>query len=1529
MEEAREAAGAEPVAFSAGLVDTFGKNIGTSKDQLYRLLMSYAAYIYFHNNHQQAYQIAQHAARLKPGKDTHDRSADRYLKIFINKFNTAKGSDIHKLKAAAKTLKNAGGLKMELQKEFPLRYDLVRHLIAYIDQIPEDGSEIGGDITMIGSPAKFIEYLESIKSADGRMTAFIKRVKKHIADKSEFLEEGKSPEKKPKITRQINLDAESESGTNKFRWLADNIARYKGYDAIQLTGSLQVMGPLLSPYEYAGLYFEPRYGTDEDFRSLLKAARKNGIEIIVDVVFEHTGVSDSAGRPFPDMCYADKAGLWTNKLDYSKDETVALATWFLRRLRNLGVKWIRCDQMGGLGDKGHKVWENAHMLGLGIIGEWEYFPHVPQADFVYSKSKKDASGIYEELKKYGNGNGGKTSFETLQNLLRSRVWSLPEYQSSWVIFDDHDEGQYAPIINAIGKDSNGEWNPDKLKAYYLGVYMAWLSLPEKDRSRISIMEYSGTAEGYPNPLSFMYASQEYVDLAKEGEKLFPGFSEFSKKVRETVKEILDHKGKVEVKLQSVVDEYEKIIEIDLKDETGSNSMKMYTFCVDLKENRYRADIRVIEKDKLSRGMMDPAALLFLRSGQVVTEPKWSKLQAALNMVLKGKGSVTAEGIKEKLESEMKALGILKQDVKLSAEYVAGLLDELSAAGLVTKDNGSYGIFNKAQKQKAALWCNDYDYIRKEIMSKLGRPSQLMAILLGYEEHAQKLWSYYPVEAYYPIWDAISTMDKSSENKLIEDISDIEKDYGLGNKAGEFYNHPIFNTIRLTLQPSSEIPDEWLEKYAKNIIGKTIVIAAPEISRMAGGLGRVTVFKSVAIKRFVKDKARLVWAEPYYNDFNEDPGKKIMDDLEVEFRGRTLQCEVYMRIKQIEVPNEKGDIEIFEIEDYLVRDKDGYYVGKLYKYDQEDSRVAQDEFTDFFSSAVIVLTNRMAEMADKTMGKKGWKDVLLSLHDGQVLPAAFYRRFLYQKDPGKYKTLAKIPVSGFTHTYNNRVLKHFKSIEEVREFLKNKRYIDDAYHYLYLRKLDNGEIIVDDSSVGLRTSHMPSGVSRIQAFEMSYIDARPLRGLANGDLRELSAKEFRKILLELYPGADVEHPTVGQMISADKKAKESLLNMLKEKRGKPLIISGYLDIDPEKFIISYSGRCVPEKLGIGEGNPEQGGTEDLKAFTKENIRRSVKEGAQVIIFGNVQPYEPSIRVYKELKELAEEIENDKNKNGNNSVYKGTFILVDKFTPDEQRVLLAATQLQVQVSRRRTGAEEYKESAVTDNGGKQLAAPWIEGGTQLHGKVGVNVIVPYDNTEQAFWEAMEKDIDLYYRDRNAYALTEVNSIPLSRKLNVLNEMAAYLAWWSDEIKGKDTFDIELAPRNNAMTAANVNLSVYGIQISGVSPSLGDTMLVDLSDGYEDISINLRIAPGIEPPRVYVRTNALSSPDTPDNAAWMTIPLELTHFYNGQAVYLVRLKGIKREDCALTWKVGDIWLGNPSTNAILKNHNGLNGKHRATDL
>ena len=1513
----------DPVLFSRWMVEDMAKDLPIDRDSLYVSLMSYASFIRYNNSHKTGHQIALNAAGLKPGKEEHDQSVDKYLEIFINKLKGAKGSDIHRLKAATEALKQDKELKTELLKEFPLRYDLIRHFIAYVDQIPEDGSEIGGDVTMIGSPVKFIEYLESCKSVDENITALIDRVKKRVAGESKFLEEKNPPKKRPGIIKQLNLDAEAGSRTNKFKWLTDNIAKYKGYDAIVLVGSLQAMGSSLSPYEYAGLYFDPRYGSDKDFKLLVDIARKRGIEIAVDVVLEHTGVSDSAGRPFPDSCYSAELNMWTNKLDYSKDETVMLATWFLRRLGNLGVRWVRADQMGGLGGKGYKVWEEAHKFGIGIIGEWENFSDVSQADLVYSKWKGPAAGIYEELRDYTNGSGGRTSFETLRNSLESRVGILPRDQSSCVIFDDHDENQYAPITNAIGKDSGGAWNLDKLKAYYLGVYMAWLSLSEDKRERVSIMEYSGTAEGYTNPIFFMYGDQGYVNVLAEGEKIFSGFAEFSQNVREVIKEILNYKGKVEVRRQSIGDAYEGIIEVDFKDRAG-NSVKMYTLCVNLREGRYRADIQAFDKDKLAMGMLDSAALLFLRSGQIVTEPKWAKLQTALSIVLIEKRPVTVERIRERLESQMKALGILKQDLKLSAEYAAGLLDELLAVGLIKKEKGCYSISGDRECRRAALWCNDYDYIRKEIESKLEDLSQLNALLLSYEKYAKELWPYYPVEAYYPIWDAVSTMDKTMETRLVSDISEIEKRYALEDRLKEFYSHPIFNTIRLTLLPASEMSEDWLEKYAPNLIGKTIIIAAPEISRMAGGLGRVTVSKSVAIERFIKDKARLVWVEPLYNDFDEDSGGKIMDDLEVEFRGKVIQCEVYRRIKEIAVPDERGDIQIFKIPDYLVRDKERYYVGKLYKYEQEDSRVTQDEFSDFFSAAVIALTNRMAKMADDTNGEKGWKNILLNLHDGQILPAAFYRRYLYQKDPEKYAALARIPISGVTHTYNNRIKLYFRSIEEARAFLRDKMGIENKYHWYYLSMLPDGQIVVDNSSAGLRTSHVSSGVSRIQGFEMSMTDALPLYGISNGDLRELSAIEFRKILLGLYPEADVEHPTIDQMIAADKKAKENLIAMLREKKNNPLIISGYLEIDPEKIIISYSGRLVPEKFGIGEGRVEdEGGTEDLKAFTKENIKRAVREGAQIIIFGNVQPYKASVRIYNELRELAREIEGDKDGNGENSVYKGVFILVDKFTPDEQRVLLAATQLQGQISRRKTGAEEFKEANVAVSGGKQIAAPWIEGGTQISlGKVGVNLIVPYDNTEEAFLRAFERDIDFYNISRRDYAWNEVVSIALSRKLNVANEMSAYLTWWSNEIGRESAFDINLVPRNDAMTEANVKLSIRGIQISRVEPSLGEIELTDFSEGRKDVSINLRIAPGVEPPRVYIETNALSSSDSPDNLAWTIIPLELVNFYQGKAMYVAHIEGIKREKFDLTWRVADIWLGKPYNNAIVYNNGGRTG-------
>lgn len=600
----------DPVKFSKWLKNNLIKINHVEKYQVYLALMSYAGFIraksgeaiesekakYF----EMGADIAAYGISLKPKLEDDKGQLVMLATVFIDKLNETAGTDIQRLKQAASAVRSEEVLRLELQKAYPWRYDLLRHVLGYIDQVPEDSSDIGGDITMIGSPGRFIEYLNEIlelsKNKYAHVNALMERVEGKIQDELEKIEVMETQQNIPageaiKRVKQVNLDAEVPKGEqSKFRWLADNLDRYAGYDAILPVGSMQAMSGDLSPYEPAGWYFDLRYGNDEDLEYLIGKAREKGIdiEIVVDVVLAHTG-TDSSGTALPDRCYlknpdGTRVKVWGDKLDYTNGETLKYGIWFLRRLKKLGVRWIRCDQMGGLGSSGNLLWSAAEKLGLKMISEWENYQEVPSASIIYYK------GIRNELSAWG----GVSSFEKLKSMLEERLGQLPERQSALLILEDHDEQQRGPIINFIGKDKDGNYDLNKLKAYYLAVYMLQLL----HYKRVAVMEHSGTGEGCATQVSFMYGAQGCVDFQDEAAKIFPEFAEFSRRVRNLAQEVISQNGRV-VELPSE-NPFKRTIEIYLKD-------KKYEITIDLTGESWKADIESIELKIVDAVIASPEA----------------------------------------------------------------------------------------------------------------------------------------------------------------------------------------------------------------------------------------------------------------------------------------------------------------------------------------------------------------------------------------------------------------------------------------------------------------------------------------------------------------------------------------------------------------------------------------------------------------------------------------------------------------------------------------------------------------------------------------------------------------------------------------------------------------------------------------------------------------------------------------------------------------------------------------------------------
>jgi len=170
---------------------------------------------------------------------------------------------------------------------------------------------------------------------------------------------------------------------------------------------------------------------------------------------------------------------------------------------------------------------------------------------------------------------------------------------------------------------------------------------------------------------------------------------------------------------------------------------------------------------------------------------------------------------------------------------------------------------------------------------------------------------------------------------------------------------------------------------------------------------------------------------------------------------------------------------------------------------------------------------------------------------------------------------------------------------------------------------------------------------------------------------------------------------------------------------------------------------------------------------------VRAGIQVVIYGNIQPYEASQCIGIQLQQLQDRIEK--------AHYPGRFIFKPKFNIDEQRRLLAASDIQIQDSDRYTGASEYTEADVSANAGLEMGPPFWEGIIQHQGiainrrlQTG-NTLIPESTDPKAYLEAIFWANEEF--KKGSLSIYQAQSIRFSRALEASLTAAAYLELWNN--------------------------------------------------------------------------------------------------------------------------------------------------------
>jgi hypothetical protein len=593
------------------------------------------------------------------------------------------------------------------------------------------------------------------------------------------------------------------------------------------------------------------------------------------------------------------------------------------------------------------------------------------------------------------------------------------------------------------------------------------------------------------------------------------------------------------------------------------------------------------------------------------------------------------------------------------------------------------------------------------------------------------------------------------------------------------------------------------------------------------------------------------------DYTKRPITHPLKDLTVPEGGNfEINMNNGMKVK-VEVTRGVNDL---GAEVFLLRDKgtydlsgkqihnEGYYTHSIFNYhrfpgDDREHLPTWREFSMFYSKAALEWVLIVEKMEREALGDL-WKAPILHTNDSQTALVGVYKKIRldeqvkkrdkdenYQVDP----VLEHGAVFFTTHTYYNRetfplkygegdqVMGYFGVPEEYREIFR------------FTAKDANGnetERVYDMASGGIRSADGQGCVSRAHREDIAYRDEWinapedpklvgyyrdiigtefDLRALSNGDNRRQTTKVLREYfysdeMKKLYgeDQLDADHPAADQLFLAKKAAKEKL-SLIDPETGKvrEFYISEDMPADGkplrgDQLVISYSGRLVPEKAGRGFSDyaGKYKGEDGRGAFSNANIEYLVKRGVQVVIYGNVQSANSSSHKLSDgLKELMDHLKTVKPEDG---YEKGKLLFVPSFRQEQQRALLAATDVQVQDSYPRTEAAGFTEADVSACGGIQVGTRRDDNdgiGEGLFQQQGIpmdlsvlgkgNVHTPATLNSEGYLNAFKDLMDLYDGniDQNKLKYYQATSVRLSQILEARLTSSAYLREFSRIIERKE--------------------------------------------------------------------------------------------------------------------------------------------------
>ncbi|MDD3088594.1 MAG: glycogen/starch synthase [Candidatus Omnitrophica bacterium] len=692
---------------------------------------------------------------------------------------------------------------------------------------------------------------------------------------------------------------------------------------------------------------------------------------------------------------------------------------------------------------------------------------------------------------------------------------------------------------------------------------------------------------------------------------------------------------------------------------------------------------------------------------------------------------------------------------------------------------------------------DVYFLLEKLRSRLAEgPGEVLEFLSAVNNVAMSQ-PLYPVERTYPIKHAVALLNKEEQRQLTEILTSSREIVG-------YREQNVIYEILLMLGESRTLKD-WIDVHAPNLRGRTLWQISPEIWHEAGGLARVMQYHGAGILELVKDtNVRFRQIEPHYQNRIDAEGKPHPLDytnkqqLTHPVEGTIEEVARYFVTvggKKVEVAASKGvndlGIEVFLIKDVQPNGK-SYYTHSLYNYsnpwEKNPELPTWEEFSVFYSKASLELVRIIEEREKNEIGSR-WKAPVIHLNDSQVALVSVYRKIFHENDP----VLGGATVAFTTHTYGNR--KAYPVANGYGDGVLDFMEIPGEYREFFKR--DYGKLF-DIASAGLRTADWQGAVARAHRDDVAMFDEWvdfpqdpgleeyyrkrganvELIAVANGDHRSNTAVYFDEKLKKLYGNdVDLERPEPDQVAAAKKQAKLDLA--IGPER---VYYSSHIQQDwersllsPEQMVVSYSGRLVPEKAGR------------KRAFVDQNIKALLKAGVQVIIYGNVQVNNSSSQA------LAQDIKNLINELRGDPQYTGRLIFVPRFTLNEQRMLLAATDVQVQDSDPSTEAAGFTEADVSRTGGIEVGTKRTdnkvgEGLFQAQGvpmDLGVpgkgNVLTPERLDAESYLKTIMTLLDKYNKDELKYY--QATSVRLSRVLEARLTSAAYLKEFSKAVEIKD--------------------------------------------------------------------------------------------------------------------------------------------------